>query len=309
MIVTDNLQYSDKNKYIVTVGKFVGVHRGHVAVVQKMLELKKKYRKAKLCVITFKTSPNVLLGNTDGKVLMLPETKRSLFERIGVDLYIECDFDESVRNITAESFARDILINNLHTVAFVAGEDVRFGKDGLGNAEFLADFCKKRSTFDLYLIPKLKENGVVISSSVISELIKEGRIFDAYEMIGGFFSFVGVAKSGKALGRVMDVPTVNIPLNDAYVVPKFGVYFSQIIVEGVMYRSITNIGVNPTTDKDDGYVKTESFILDFEGDLYGKEMMVILLEFVRPEKKFDSVDDLFIQIKKDIENRKNCIKY
>lgn len=304
MIVSDNLYYKDNQKYIVALGKFDGIHKGHNEIILRMSELKKKYKDSKLCIITFKTSPDYLLGKCDRRVVMSLDSKRKTVANLGIDLYIECEFDENVKNIKAGDFVQNILIDNLHMTAFVAGEDVKFGKNGEGDADFIRNFALKDGTFDAVIIPKLKIHGDVVSSSNIATYIQSGNLAKASEMLGRYYRIDGVVERGKSLGNMWDVPTVNVIPQPDIVIPPFGVYFSFITIDDSCYKSITNIGVNPTTDKESDVVKTETFILDFNGDLYDRNVSIDFIEFVRPEKRFDSLDDLYIQIKKDVEKRK-----
>lgn len=309
MIVTKNLFYSDDNKYIVALGKFDGLHKGHYEIISKMLECRAKYKDSKLCIITFSSSPKAYMGLEEERLLLSLDIKREAFAALGIDLYIECEFDDKVRNIKADYFVDKILRDNLHTLAFVAGEDVRFGQNAEGDAKFLRKYVSENNSFDLEIIPKLSVSDEVISSTAIAEFIRRGDMYKAAEMLGRNYEIEGIVQKGKSLGNRWGVPTVNVLPDCKMAVPAFGVYFSTIDIEGKSYKSITNIGVNPTTDFDEGIVKTETFILDYEGNAYNKSVRIQLLEFIRPEKKFESLEALYNQIENDIENRKKCQKY
>ena len=180
---------------------------------------------------------------------------------------------------------------------FVCGDDFRFGAGGLGTAKNLAAFCEEQG-LPFVIVPEQLLDGERISSTRIRTCLEQGDLAQVNRLLGHPLTLTGMVQTGKQLGRTIGIPTANLSLPEGLLVPKFGVYATKVIADGKEFAAITNIGTRPTVDGQG--VTVESYLLDFDGDLYGKEITVAFFGFIRPEQKFDSLDALKAQIAADI---------
>lgn len=277
-------------KNAVALGTFDGLHTAH----REVLSLPKGYKKIAL---TFKIPPKMVIFDKN-ELLFNVEDKYSYLKELGLDEIIVLDFNE-VRDNSPEDFL-NYLKNEIGADYITCGFNYRFGKNGAGDTEMLADFCQKNGIELRVSKPYLLPDGKALSSSYIRSLIKNGEVERANELLYKPFSFKGIVQKGDQRGRTIGFPTVNQTFPTELVKPRFGVYKTKVFVNGREYEAISDIGVRPTYEID--YVISETFIKNFEGDLYGKEITVTPLKFLRAEKKFSSLDELKEQIKKDLEN-------
>ena len=292
-----------KKPSVITLGKFDGIHRGHQKLFRHVKDLAFAQDLERL-VFTFDVSPQVKLGKSAYSFLMTNAEKRILSERFGMDVLIECPFTEDIRNMEAEEFVRVVLLDLLQAKAVVIGDDFRFGKRRAGDAALLWELSDKYG-FSVDVIPKIKdeETGREISSTFVKEELALGHMDKVNRLLGYGYFISGEVVAGMHLGRGFGFPTINILPVKGKMLPPNGVYASVTELDGTDFVSITNIGVKPTVDG--GSLGIETFILDFDGDLYGKTVSVRLLEFERPEQKFASVEELKTQVMKDIAQRRN----
>ncbi len=277
-------------KKIYALGFFDGVHLGHMALLKASGHLADRMG-CDSGVVTFATHPDALVAGKAPKLLnTMDERRRLLF---GTQVLV-LPFDEHLRNMPWQDFLEMLLEKD--ACGFVCGADFRFGRMGEGNAEKLALFCKDRG-LPWAIVPEQTMDGVRISSTHIRQLIEAGKMEEAAKFLGRPHSLSGHVVSGRQLGRTIGVPTANIPIPDEVVVPKLGVYASECLVDGIRYKAVTNIGSRPTVGGHQ--TRAESWLLDFDGDLYGKHMTVLLHQFLRPEQKFDSLEELKAQIQID----------
>lgn len=278
----------------VALGFFDGVHLGHRAVLGKCASQAPALRPLAL---TFAENPLKALGRPSPPYLTDNERKAQRMTEIGIQDIIFEDFS-SICALSPGEFVSDILRGRLNAKKVFCGFNYRFGKDGSGDAEALKELCEKYGIEVRAIEPVRAEPGVV-SSTRIRELTAAGDIGQANELLGCPYCISGEIDSGNHIGSAMGFPTVNIPIPDGAVVPRYGVYASRLSIDGRSYRGATNIGVHPTVG-DNPSPLCETFILDFEGgDLYGKHAVCELLSFIREEKRFDSLEELNAQIKAD----------
>ena len=279
----------------VTLGKFDGLHSGHQYLFECLYE--KKEDGLKTVVFTFDKPPRDEIEHCKHDVLSTTEEKAYLFEQSGVDYFVEFPFTKDVMEMEAEDFI-SYLVSHLSMKAVVVGTDFRFGHHRRGDYKMLLE-QGERLGFKTYVVDKKQYMGQDISSSLIREKLSEGNLEVANELLGYPYFIKGEVKYGNQIGRTIGFPTINLVPEKEKKLPTFGVYAVDIEIEGKKYFGISNVGVKPTINKvsDAG---AETFIFDFNEDLYGKKVKVSFLHFIRGEKKFQNIDELKIQIDADI---------
>lgn len=286
----------------VAMGLFDGLHRGHREVIRRASDIAGRFRDAVPAVFTFDTaSVTSKGGNGSGGVeyILSHEMKFELMDSLGVRYVYSPDF-MNFRDLSGEDFVQLVLCDKFSAKYAVCGEDFRFGKGAGWGAAELDRLCRKRG-IQLYVVPPVTENGGErVSSTLIRELIRDGKIAEANRLLGSDFALKLPVAYGRQLGRTLDFPTINQYLPKRQVAPKFGVYASKTEVCGRLYKSVTNVGVKPTVGSEAPLAET--YIIGFDGgELYGETAKVSLTAFIRPERKFGSVDELRRQIAEDAE--------
>lgn len=296
-IIKNTLDFALEKPTAVTIGKFDGVHLGH----RKLLgEILKKRPGLKSCVFTFDPAPAVLFGHSDGKELTTREEKRLLFEQLGVDVLIEFPLTFESAAMEPEDFVRRILADRLNARFIAAGEDLSFGNRGAGDAGLLLRMGESLG-FETEIIQKLRLGGAEISSTRVREAVERSDMPLAAQLLGSPYTVLGEVVHGNHLGRSLGFPTINLLPGPTKLLPGNGVYFSRVLIGGRAYRSITNVGCKPTVE-DRPVMGVETYLYDFDGDLYGQQATVELYEFSRPEQRFASLEDLQRQLQQDIRN-------
>ncbi len=285
----------------VALGIFDGIHKGHRAVLERTIEAKSSGLVP--AVFTFNTQSIRTKHDEPYQFIMTDSEKIQTLDEMGIAYVCSPDF-ETLKEMSAEDFVRLILIEKIKAKAVVCGPEFRFGKDALCGYSELRQFGKKYG-FEVFLIEPFIIDDIPVSSSYIKELIKNGDVGKAEMFLGRSPSVYGEVIHGNEIGRTIDFPTINQAFYENQIIPKFGVYASQTLVSGKSYRSVTNIGVKPTVENN-GKPVCETHLLDFSGDIYGSTVRVTLLEYIRGECRFGSLDELKEQIGKDICAAKMC---
>lgn len=282
----------------VALGLFDGVHRGHQMIIGEAVKAAGADG-INSAVFCFKTDTVTSKGH-DGRIemLMTDKEKAKLIDSLGVDYLYSPDFND-MKSLAPEDFVRDVLKGFLDCRYAVCGTDFTFGKGAAGKAEDLAALGKKYG-IEVRVMDQLLYEGGVISSTEIRRLIRSGGISGANEMLGYRYGYVAEVEHGYERGRTWSFPTINQKIPKGLVLPKFGVYCSKVLIDGKWYSGVTNIGVKPTVNVETAPL-AETFIIGYEGDLYGRELELRLYEFVRPERKFDSFDELKAEIGRNTE--------
>ena len=296
IIIKDTTEFNIDAESAVTIGKFDGIHRGHRELIDRILEKKKDGLQS--VVFTFDKSPLEFFSGKTVPGLTTVEEKRRIFEFLGIDVLVEFPLNKETAATDPERFIDDILISKLNMKYIAAGTDITFGYKGLGNAELIKE--KATGHYDYDIVDKLILDGDEVSSSLIREIVAIGDMEKASKLIGVPYAIKGKITRGNQIGRTIGFPTINIEVSRDKLMPPFGVYYTEISIEGKHYNGITNVGTKPTVT-DDETVFAETNILDFNEDVYDKSATVKLLHFARPERKFDSLDELKSQISNDIE--------
>ena len=296
-IISGTTEFHIEEKSAVAIGKFDGIHQGHRKLLSFILEQKKDDLKA--VVFTFDPPPEEFFTGHTVRQLFTREEKRRAFEKMGIDVLIEFPLTEVTAATEPEDFVRRILVQQINTDYIAAGTDVSFGNKGRGD-QYLLRSLSKELGYELELIDKVRLDGEEISSTRVRNEIADGNMPMAKRLLGASYSVSGIVEHGRHIGHTIGVPTINILPPDNKLLPPYGVYSSNVIIDGTVFKGMTNIGRKPTiSDKEK--VGVETYIYDFDQDVYGKYMEVELLEFLRPEMKFDSIEDLKKQIKSDLE--------
>ena len=265
------------------LGAFDGLHRGHMAVIHAACAPGKEGQEWEPAVFTFHSSPS---GNC---AVLTGRDKERILEHAGVRRLYSLDFQE-VRDWEAETFVRELLFHTCNARRLCCGEDFRFGKGARGDPALLGRLGGEAGV-DLYVVPPVTDGGEKVSSTRIRKAVEEGNIPLANRLLGRPFGFsLEVIHGNHIGGTVLGTPTINQAIPEGFVLPRFGVYASWCRVGGRYFYGVTNVGVKPTVGSDK--VLAETWMPDFTGDLYGKRVRVFLLEFLRPEKKFDSMEEL-----------------
>jgi len=286
----------------VTIGGFDGIHRGHAEVLNQLVLLSNG-NGCKSCVVTFKVPPKVILNGWESGIITPVDEKLRILSRERIDYVLLLEFDEELKSTTAERFTKEVIINGLKGKGIVIGFNHRFGKGREGGADFLA---RNLSEFgiSLYVVPPLTIGKEVVSASKIRELIWEGKVEKAGTMLGRPFSIRGKVIEGRGFGKRIGFPTANISPPLGKLIPKEGVYLSEVKVEGKKYRGVTNVGRRPTFGE--GKTQIETHILNFSREIRGLEIEVSFIKRIRGEKKFASLEELRAAIEKDIELARGC---
>lgn len=296
MIILKNFFEDELNEDVaVTIGKFDGFHVGH----EELLTLVKQQKELKKMVVTFDISPRIRLNSDEDRRNLLSFDERlEYLRKEGIDYVLVCSFDDRFMETSPGDFL-SILVDRYNMKYLAVGDDFTFGYRGLGNADLLKS-VHEHLGFELDVISKLQDEGVDISSSRVRDEIKCGNVEAARKHLGYPYFVSGVIKHGKRLGRRLGVPTINLIPDLDKILPRNGVYLTKVYIEGEEYCGITNVGVRPSVDDGDE-ITVETNILGFEGDIYGVSARLDFLRFVRPELKFDNLEELKRQIEADIE--------
>jgi len=288
---------------IVTIGNFDGVHLGHREIFRKIVREAKKTHK-KSIVITFDPHPQKIIHPERRPFFLLTplQEKLDLIASCGVDAVILIPFSTEFAEVTAGEFVEDILWKRLHLSKLFVGYDYVFGKGKGGNAQFLKA-SGERLGFQVEEIGVVKTDGLIASSTNIRLSILAGNVSLASEMLGRPYSVSGVIVKGYRRGTEIGYPTANI--KSEKVIPATGVYVIIAELEGRKHEGVINIGNNPTFGNEETSV--EVHLLDFEGDIYGKDITILFIERLRDEKKFKGPEELVRQIKRDIEKARKIL--
>lgn len=282
-------------KTIYALGFFDGVHAGHGALLKACRVLADE-KGCKAGVVTFTGHPDTLvLGKTPSLINSPEDRKRLLRERFSMDTVIALPFDRQLMTMPWQDFFR-LLVDQYGAAGLVCGHDFRFGNKGEGNGQRLMEACAGEGIC-CAVIPEQKIDGITVSSTHIRQLLENGEMAQAVRFLGHPHEITGTVVAGRHLGRTIGIPTANIELPAGVVCPKHGVYACKASVDCRSYLAVTNIGNRPTVGGH--HVTVEAWLLDFEGELYGKELSLLFYEFLRPERKFDSLAQLQAEIQKN----------
>lgn len=281
-----------QEKAVITIGVFDGVHLGHQLLIKKTIELARQ-KEAKSLALTFDPLPEEFFRKEEGIVLTLPEEKKEILRRLGINYTLILNFNDAVASLSKEEFCNKLLL--LNPVAIVVGEDFRFGKNAEGSVEDLKRAFSKKA--EVYVEKLLTIDGVVVKSSFIRELLRRGKTLEAQKFLGRRYFVKGEVVLGKGIGKALLFPTANIEVNKRKLLPESGVYSGFVEVDGKKYAA--GIFVSGAARSDKKII--EAHLLEFDGDLYGKELVVEFHEKVSEVMEFNRLEDLQRKIASDIE--------
>ena len=289
-------EYNGSGRAAVTFGKFDGLHRGHQVLVTKVRELGEQ-ENINSIVCSFDMRPLWKERGSTPELLMVGEERQ---ERVKdeVDYLIECPFTESFRQKSAEDFIQEIIHDLFHAKYVVVGTDFTFGCEKRGDVHMLAEYADQYD-YQLIVIEKECYHDRIISSTYVKEVVKAGDVGLAEKLLGYPFEVEGMVEHGRQLGRTLGFPTLNVAWPDGKIVPAHGVYFCKIDVQGKIYPGIANVGIKPTVTEEKKLL-IEAFLFGYSGNAYGEKVRISLMEFRRPEQKFNGIGALKEQIDKDI---------
>ena len=290
-------KYTAQEPIVITIGTFDGVHIGHRKILEKVINHAKN-ASLKSAVLTFFPHPRMVLQkDADIKLLNTLEEKKAILNKMGLDILVIHPFTREFSRLSATEFVRDLLVNKLKSKKIIIGYDHRFGRNRTANINDLIAFG---NTFDFGVeeIPAQEIDEVSVSSTKIRKALEEGDVQTANEYLGYEYMLTGTVKEGKGLGRKLEYPTANIVIEASYkLIPKTGSYIVKSSIDEKVVYGMMNIGFNPTVN---GTKKTiEVHFFDFKDDLYARTIQIDMLNRLRDERKFDSLDALKEQLMKD----------
>lgn len=297
MIILDNNNTKKlTEKTYIALGSFDGLHRGHMTLINRVVD-EALLNDAKSLVYTFANHPlSVAAPERMPKLIMDNEQKLHIFRTAGIDMVALIDFTFEYMQTSAEEFIK-LLLDQYNAKGLIVGFNYKFGHMNTGDVNFLKELSEKYH-FELIVIdPETDEDGL-ISSTRIRNLILEGRVGEAARLLVEPFMMRGTIVGGKKKGKAIGFPTANMTIDSKSVLPREGVYYTNIDVGGQIYRGITSVGDNPTVS-DDNPVTVETYILDFDREIYGEEVKLYFLEWMREMVKYDSMEELKEQLRQD----------
>lgn len=303
-IISQTTEFTIKERTAIAIGKFDGIHKGHQRLLQEIFAAKSQGLKA--AVFTFDPSPAVFLNGSGVRELMTKEEKRARFAEMGVDYLVEYPFNRESASVLPEDYVNRFLIQKMHAALIAAGEDVTFGYRGAGDAKLLQKLAGEKGVA-VSIIPKLSYNSREISSTYVREAVQEGNMELAALLMGQPFFVQGIVAHGNQIGRTIGMPTVNVHPDKTKLMPPNGVYCATVHLSpdgedgrsGRILRGVTNVGFKPTVQQDKR-LGVETFLFDFDEDLYDRKITVFLHHFLRPEMKFDGLAALKEAISGDV---------
>ena len=287
------------NRTVIALGFFDGVHRGHGALLE-MTVRRARELDAVPAAFTFDRPPKEVVTGRPVGLINTPDDRRDLMQRLyGIRQVIIAPFDRAMMTMPWQDFIDDLLIGTYGAVHLVAGHDYHFGHRNQGDPDKLLSRCRERG-IGCDIIPQVTRDGITVSSTYIRQLVRDGELERAAEFLGHRHCLSQTVSHGFRFGRTIGIPTINFTVPDHVLVPEKGVYVTRVYLpNGSSYAGVTNVGTRPTVS-DSADVSIETFLLDFDGDLYGKRIRLEFCRRLRAEKKFDSPRQLKDEIEKNV---------
>ncbi|MEX6626849.1 bifunctional riboflavin kinase/FAD synthetase [Tenacibaculum salmonis] len=305
-VINSIFNFKPTQQTIVTIGTFDGVHIGHQKIIKELIDQAKTTNKKSVLLTFFPHPRMVLQKDMSIKLINTIDERAKYLQKLGLDYLIIHPFSKEFSKLTALDFVRTILVNQFNTSKLIIGYDHHFGKNREGNIKQLTEYSHLYD-FTVEEIPAQDIDEVSVSSTKIRKALDIGHLKTANDYLGYNFSLTGTVVHGKKLGGKIGFPTANIEINEDYkLIPKTGVYVVKSVIDNNTIFGMMNIGNRPTINGKEQSIETHFF--DFNTDLYDKKITIQLLYFLRDEQKFNSIDKLVIQLKKDKENAVNYLE-
>lgn len=292
------------NQTVIALGFFDGVHRGHGALLEKTVQRAQELG-AEPVVFTFDRPPKEVVTGKPVFLLNSPEDRQELMKRIyGIDRVLLAPFDREMMTLPWDAFVEQKLVRDLNAVHLVAGHDYHFGYKNQGDPRLLQEKCRELG-LGCDIIPKVEVDGITVSSTYIRTLVESGQMERAADFLGHRHCLTRTVTHGCRFGRTIGIPTVNLTPPDHVLLPERGVYVTRVFLpDGTSVPGVTNIGTRPTVSDGDA-VSVETFLLDFDGDLYDKTIRVEFCRRLRPERRFASPQELKAEIQHNIQQTRD----
>ncbi|OOM72316.1 riboflavin biosynthesis protein RibF [Clostridium puniceum] len=294
IINKDIKDIQSSNNYI-ALGSFDGLHIGHLSLIYKVVEIAKK-NDGKSMVFTFKNHPKTLIDKGSiPKLLMNNDRKVEILRSHKVDIVCFQEFNLEFMKMTPKEFV-EFLVFKYNVKGFIVGFNYKFGYKNLGNVEFLKSLQSKYG-YELYVMEPCTYKNEVISSTRIRKALEAGEVLDAGKMLSLPYTLSGKIIHGRQIGRTIGFPTANLQYEENFILPKAGVYYTNIMVNNNIYKGITSIGSNPTVDGK--AITVETYILDFDREIYGEKINLSFIKKIRDMEKFNGIEELKSQLERD----------
>ncbi|MDU5251880.1 bifunctional riboflavin kinase/FAD synthetase [Anaerococcus vaginalis] len=293
----------DLSPKAVSLGNFDGVHKGHQKLMKENIKISKAKNLTPSVLLFKENTKNILNGERE--YLTSLEDKIEILKNLGIECFCLLEFSDKFKDLSPYEFIEEILYKKLNTKYVIVGDNYRFGKMAKGDIKTLKkyeeDFAYKTKVVDFEL-----DEGKIINSTDIRQMVREGKIEKANKDLGHPFKMQGKVIKGAQRGRLLNFPTANLKPSFKYVTAKSGVYFTRVNIDRDFYYALTDIGTNPTFENKK--MKIETYIMDFSKDIYGKNISIEFLEYLRPDYKFNSPEELIAQMEKDKKTGRKLIE-
>lgn len=293
----------DLSPKAVSLGNFDGVHKGHQKLMKENIKISKEKNLMPSVLLFKENTKNILNGERE--YLTSLEDKIEILKNLGIECFCLLEFSDKFKDLSPYEFIEEILYKKLNTKYVIVGDNYRFGKMAKGDIKTLKkyeeDFDYKTKIVDFEL-----DDGKIINSTDIRQMVREGKIEKANKDLGHPFKMQGKVIKGAQRGRLLNFPTANLKPSFKYVTAKSGVYFTRVNIDRDFYYALTDIGTNPTFENKK--MKIETYIMDFSKDIYGKNISIEFLEYLRPDYKFNSPEELIAQMEKDKKTGRKLIE-
>lgn len=300
-LVSSVTDFKSEKPVVLTIGMFDGVHLGHQSIVEKLNKIAETINGVS-ALLTFFPHPRVVLAQKGAEYICLNQEKSALLSAQKLDHLIIQPFTLDFANLSSEEFVKNILVDTLQVHTLVVGYDHRFGKDRSGDYDLLFDLAKKHG-FKVHRLEAVSEKELVVSSTKIRAFIQAGAVGKANQLLGYKYSLKGRVVPGDKIGRTLGFPTANLAVEKGKLIPGNGVYVVAVSFNGKEYKGMMNIGNRPTVNGTE--LRIEVHLFDFNQDIYGESIQVELLAKIRDERKFDSTEELKVQL---ILDEQSCLE-
>lgn len=295
--------FTDQNcsftRPVIAMGTFDGVHLGHQKLLKRLVERAREIQGDAIVISYFHHPLETIHRKTFPYLLTEKQAKEKLLKELGIDCALYLNFTPELAAMEPEEFLKKIIIDEIRASEIIVGYDTHFGKNRKGDHEFLKQATTKFG-YKIVVVPPLKIDNRIVSSSIIRDYIREGNMVEAERLLGRLYSISGIVQKGHKIGRGLGFPTINIkPADKNKLIPALGVYLCRVKVSDELYYGLTNVGYSPTL-KTNNILEVETHIIDFNGDLYDKQVEIYFARKLRDEMYFDSKEKLIAAINRDL---------